>query len=126
MLCSMKLKRGSCARCAMFSRCPVTKLSSPTTEWPAAINRSVRCDPRNPAAPVISTFMAASLAPPPERAIGEAERLHLRRIVEIAAVDQHRLLERRLDARKIREAIFVPVCYNNERISSVECFVVGL
>jgi oxygen-independent coproporphyrinogen-3 oxidase len=35
------------------SRSPVIRLSIPTTKYPSLINLSQRCDPRNPAAPVI-------------------------------------------------------------------------
>lgn len=36
----------------MLSTVPVTKLSMPMTLWPRAISKSVKCDPKNPAAPV--------------------------------------------------------------------------
>src|SRR5580765_5046554 len=42
-------------RCAMLARSPVTRLSMPTTEKPMSRSVSARCDPRNPAAPVMTT-----------------------------------------------------------------------
>lgn len=39
----------------MFLRSPVIKLSIPITSYPSWINRSHRCEPRKPAAPVIKT-----------------------------------------------------------------------
>jgi hypothetical protein len=38
-----------------FRRSPVMRLSMPMTWKPSLMNRSQRCDPRNPAAPVINT-----------------------------------------------------------------------
>src|SRR5665213_4458538 len=48
----MNLKFGLPPRCAMLSTLPVTKLSMPMTLWPRAKSKSVKCEPRNPAAPV--------------------------------------------------------------------------
>src|SRR5271170_5255015 len=39
-------------RCEMLSTEPVTKLSRPMTLCPSDSSRSVKCEPRNPAAPV--------------------------------------------------------------------------
>src|SRR6266446_1765474 len=50
--CWMNLKFGLPPRCEMLSTVPVTKLSMPMTLWPRARRRSVRCEPRKPAAPV--------------------------------------------------------------------------
>src|SRR5438874_2791322 len=43
----------------MLSIDPVERLSSTATSWPSASSRSARCEPMNPAPPVIRTFMAA-------------------------------------------------------------------
>src|SRR4051794_23723259 len=43
-----------------LSRRPVAKLSMTTTSWSAAASRSTRCEPMNPAPPVISTFISVS------------------------------------------------------------------
>src|SRR5450631_375014 len=48
----MNLKFGLPPRCEMLSTEPVTKLSRPMTLWPRDNSRSVKCEPRNPAAPV--------------------------------------------------------------------------
>src|SRR5260221_6100353 len=50
--CWMNLKLGLPPRCTMLSTEPVTKLSRPMTLWPRDRSRSVRCEPRKPAAPV--------------------------------------------------------------------------
>ena len=42
------------ARCSMFDTEPVTRLSMPTTRWPFDNSRSLRCEPRKPAAPVMT------------------------------------------------------------------------
>src|SRR5689334_10281500 len=42
-------------RCAMLALSPVTRLSMPTTEKPMPRSVSARCEPRKPAAPVITT-----------------------------------------------------------------------
>src|SRR5215469_16426796 len=48
----MNLKFRLPPRCAMLSTDPVTKLSIAITLCPRASSRSVKCEPRNPAAPV--------------------------------------------------------------------------
>src|SRR6266436_2855554 len=50
--CWMNLKLGLPPRWAMLSTEPVTKLSMPMTLWPRARSKSVKCEPRKPAAPV--------------------------------------------------------------------------
>src|SRR5690606_23654151 len=45
-----------------LSGVPVMKLTMAITSWPSAMNRSQRCEPRNPAAPVISTRMSVFVA----------------------------------------------------------------
>src|ERR1039458_3453487 len=50
--CSINLKPRLPPKCEMLSTAPVTKLSMPTTLCPRANNRSTRCEPRKPAAPV--------------------------------------------------------------------------
>src|SRR4051812_41425118 len=39
--------------CSMLARDPVSKLSTQITRWPRASSSSQRCEPRNPAPPVI-------------------------------------------------------------------------
>src|SRR5207248_1142377 len=50
--CWMNLKSGFPPKWAILSTEPVTKLSMPMTLCPRASNKSVKCDPRKPAAPV--------------------------------------------------------------------------
>src|SRR5208283_2353574 len=54
---SSNRKRGWPARWTRFSRSPVDRLSTPRTVWPSRNRRSLRCEPRNPAAPVTRTCM---------------------------------------------------------------------
>src|SRR5687768_1728940 len=44
------------ARCAMLARSPVSRLSMPTTEHSRLRSSSARCEPMNPAAPVMTTL----------------------------------------------------------------------
>src|SRR5262245_54110741 len=44
------------ARCAMLSMLPVSKLSMPTTVHPRSRSVSDRCEPMNPAAPVMTAL----------------------------------------------------------------------
>ena len=46
-------------RCSIFFRLPVSRLSTPITWAPFSIKKSHRCDPINPAAPVISTLISS-------------------------------------------------------------------
>src|SRR5690242_21796131 len=48
----MKRKLPLPARCEMLFTVPVTRLSMPITRWPRLSSKSVKCEPRNPAAPV--------------------------------------------------------------------------
>ena len=45
----------------MLPSCPVERSSSAQTSQPSASSSSLRCDPMNPAPPVTSAFMLASL-----------------------------------------------------------------
>src|ERR1700687_6009976 len=48
-------KARCCFKCARLGSTPVTRLSIPSTSQPSASNRSHKCEPRNPAAPVNTT-----------------------------------------------------------------------
>src|SRR4249919_2205567 len=50
----MKVK-SRLTRCAMLAVSPVRRLSIPMTAYPRSSSVSARCDPMNPAAPVITT-----------------------------------------------------------------------
>ena len=81
-----------------------------------------RCEPRNPAPPVIEhSHRPVSAA---DRAIREAELLHLARIVEIAAVEDDRTRQRALDAREVRVPELVPLGDDDERVGALERVVV--
>jgi hypothetical protein len=60
----------------MLRLVPVKKLSRQMTSWPAAIKRSQRCEPRNPAPPVTNTVLELYTVPPISRS--EYERLSRR------------------------------------------------
>src|SRR4051812_45496981 len=57
MLCSMNWNRGLSSRWTMLRRWPVSRLSTQTTSSPSARNRSQRCDPTNPAPPVMMVLI---------------------------------------------------------------------
>src|SRR6478735_4968822 len=44
----------ACSTCSRLARCPVAKLSSPTTCWPQRSRCSTSCEPMKPALPVTS------------------------------------------------------------------------
>src|SRR5690554_6691610 len=101
----MNSKAGFPMRWAILSGEPVMKLSMPTTSSPSARNRSQRCEPRNPAAPVIRIRMLDSAVRgslhgpgsgrrgPPHRHVLESQFAHAFRFPEIAAVEDDRLPE---------------------------------
>src|SRR5437899_2287638 len=82
--CWMNLKFGLPPRCAILSTAPVTKLSIAMTLCPRASSRSVKWEPRKPAAPVTTLvnweeigfdFMSsADCQPIPQRSVGGMER----------------------------------------------------
>src|SRR4051812_35098567 len=45
--------------CSMLARDPVSKLSTQITRWPRVSSSSHRCDPRNPAPPVMRQVVIA-------------------------------------------------------------------
>src|SRR5262245_53471920 len=138
----MNEKRLSGSSVAMLSGLPVMKLSTHMTSWPSARKRSQRCEPMKPAPPVImsraierhpsrrvrrrQTARASALRDrcAPDRMIDEAEGLHVVGIVDVAAVDDHRLLQQLLHAGEIGTAELVPLRENEQRVRAVERFVV--
>src|SRR5262249_18030140 len=126
----MNVKRGFENRWAMLSGVPVRKLSMQMTSAPSPRNRSQRCEPMNPAPPVINTRdtpLPLSLAPyghAPDGQVGEAMLPHDLRVVEVAAVDDERALQQLLHACEIGTAELVPVRDHEERVRAVERVVV--
>src|SRR4030043_1234957 len=59
--CLMNENFGLLDKCAKFSGLPVMKLSIPTTSCPSANNRSHKCEPKKPAAPVINILITIYL-----------------------------------------------------------------
>src|SRR5947208_2521260 len=88
------LKSGRSLRWRMFSIDPVERSSRACTRWPRAISSSARCDPMNPAPPVIryrigrtleDTWARATLSPMPRVLhLGPLHSFHLHRWAEIA------------------------------------------
>src|SRR5215471_19268239 len=87
--CCIKVKLAWVMNEATFSRFPVEKLSAQITSSPRLKKLSHRWEPIKPAPPVIKTLDTAS----PDRVIGEPEPLQLPRIVEVAPIENHRVLE---------------------------------
>src|ERR1051326_2383893 len=106
----MNVKRRSANRCATLSGEPVRKLSMQMTSSPSPRNRSQRCEPMNPAPPLIRTrataaFQSSRLGTdgcPTDRDVREAVLPHDVRLVEVAAVEDDRPAKHALHAREVR------------------------
>ena len=57
--------------------------------------------------------------------VGEAELAHLVRLVDVAAVEDHRLLHQRLHALEVRPAELVPLGDEQQRVGALERVVVA-
>src|SRR5678815_4404995 len=83
-----------------------------------------------PAPPVIRILTGLPLSgahgATPHREVREAERLHLRGLVDVSAVEDHRLLEESLHALEIGPPELVPLRDQHERVGSLERVVVDL
>src|SRR5207253_9166449 len=91
--CSMSEKPRREATAATFSRDPVTKSSMQTTSHPWSRKNPERCEPMNPAPPVISIRIAGlrsehGLAP--DRVVLEAEAPHALGLPDVASVEDQR------------------------------------
>src|SRR6476646_7943905 len=90
----------------MFAGSPVMKLSTPTTAKPMSSSVSARCDPMNPAAPVITTrpfvlvgmFMEEALH---DRQPHDLEIKAHRPVLDVVEVVLDALVERRVSAPSV-------------------------
>src|SRR5256885_14342272 len=91
---------------------PVMKLSSASTRQPRSSRASQRCEPMNPAPPETTArgLFAANAA------VGEAKTSHHGRIVDVAAVDDHRPPHELPDAGHVELAELVPFRHQDERV----------
>src|SRR6185437_12826676 len=96
------------------------------TSWSSRKNRSARCEPRKPAAPVMTTFIRWSGDDrPANRMVVEPHRRHPIQRIQVAAVDDDRTLERLLDACEVRVAVLIPVGHDGERVGAGESVLAG-
>src|SRR5882724_9917721 len=112
---------------AMLSGLPVMKLSTQMTSCPSARKRSQRCEPMKPAPPVIITLAMRRTLPDgqaSDRVVDESERGHVRRLVEVPAVEDDRTLQELLHAREVGPAKLVPLREDEQRIGTVERVVI--
>src|SRR6267378_7071530 len=109
----MNVKRGFLMSGATLSGDPVRKLSMQMTWSPSSRKRSQRCEPMNPAPPVIRTRPMLS----PSGAHGGAADRHVREavlahdlgLVDVAPVEDERPLHQQLHAVEVRPAELVPL-----------------
>src|SRR5689334_23949910 len=78
----------------------------------------VRVPDRNASPPLASLERLST----PDRVVLEPLLLHRRRVVEIAAVEDHRGLERLLQIVEVRAAELLPLRDDDERIGAIERF----
>src|SRR5215813_5283321 len=100
----MKRKCGFEENAATFSRAPVEPLSMQMTWSPRLRKLSQRCEPMNPAPPVMRTLAI----PPSDRKIGKSHFSQIVGIVDIAPVENDRLFQQLLDRLEVRPAELVP------------------
>src|SRR6476660_8940250 len=90
----MNTKSGD-RRCSMFEIAPVERLSMPTTASPRAVNASDRCEPMNPAAPVM-TILGKSVK---SSQYGQPHDLQIERqrpVLNVVEIELDALFERRV------------------------------
>src|ERR1043166_4364222 len=92
------------------------------TSWPAPRKVSQRGEPINPAPPVIR-YLAIN---PSYRVVAEADFFEIRRIIDIATVENHRTLEQLLDPLKIRTTKLIPLRQDDQSRGAVAGIVVPL
>src|ERR1051325_9116601 len=92
------------------------------TSCPASRNVSQRCEPINPAPPVIR-YLAID---PSYGVVAKADFLEIRGIVDIAPIKNNRALEQLLDPLKIRAAKLVPFRQHDQSRGAVAGIVVPL
>src|SRR6266567_6931192 len=100
-------KSGFLARSRRWSREPVMKLSRLRTPKPRTSSASHRCEPMNPAPPDTTARgleLVAADAP-----VSETKAAHDHRVVDVAAVDNHRPPHRGLHASEVEVAELVPL-----------------
>src|ERR1041384_3592227 len=93
-----------------------------STSWPRLRKLSHRCEPINPAPPVIR-YLAIIAS---YRVVSKTELAQVRRIEDVATIENHRLLEQSFDAPKIRPAKFVPFGQNQQRCGAMSRVVVSM
>src|SRR5712692_5955637 len=101
------------------------KLSSASTRLPLASSASQMCEPMNPAPPdttarglAVLRAAGGSRLVAADASIREAKAAHGRGVVDVAAVDDHRLPHRLLDTTEVEVAEFVPLRDQDQRVGA--------
>src|SRR5712692_3073136 len=109
-------KSGLSVSVPTLSREPVMKLSSASTRMPRFSRASHRCDPMKPAPPEMTALCLLLVAA--DTPISETEIAHHLRVVDVAAVDDHRPAHRGFDAAEVEPAELVPLRDHNQRVGA--------
>src|SRR5262245_4733388 len=125
----MNEKRLLPKRCAMLSGDPVRKLSMQMTSLPSCRNRSQRCEPMNPAPPVMSTRVIVTSARcadrrAADRQVREAMLAHDYWIVQVAPVEDDGTAHELFHTREIGTPELRPLGDDEQRGGVGKCIVV--
>src|SRR5713226_6938217 len=97
--------------------------------WSAfdATSASIKCEPIKPAPPVTRILIKCPLLDrvPSDRVVAEVERFHQFRIIQVPAVEYHRLFQFRPDALEVGMPELVPLSQDQQRVGVLEGLVVG-
>src|ERR1700733_4619925 len=127
----MNEKLGDVPRCSMLAREPVERSSRHTTACPLPITRLQRCEPRNPAPPVMRTltalpplllpdfFVAPSWAP--EASVLPASGTPGLRVKAITSIDDTLRPGYRRKFIRLQFPKFIPLGENQDHIGSLTC-----
>src|SRR5438132_13112374 len=92
------------------------------TSCPCWRKLSQRCDPIKPAPPVIKYLAIISS----NGIILEPKLPDIRRIVEVTAIKDNRVLEQLFDSHKVRSTEFIPFSQNQQRRGAGQRFIVSI
>src|SRR5690242_3631989 len=93
-----------------------------STSCPCLRKLSHRWEPMKPAPPV-TRYLAMV---PSYRVVSKTELAEVRRIVNIAAVENQRLFQQSFDAPEIRAAKLIPFGQDQQRRSAVQCVITSV
>src|SRR5712691_8760633 len=124
----MNRKPGMAPSGAMFSGCPVTKLSMQSTSQCLVRRKRARWEPMKPAPPVIRILIAPGAfrsggkdRPTADGVILEAEPPHALRLPEISPIENGGTAHRRAQALQVEELELVPLRDERDGIGAGGC-----